>query len=485
VRKYKFLTIDLIWVALSPFAALFLRDNFDPAAYKFLLLIPYALICLLAAGITFGVAGLHQRLWRYAGLTDVVRIMVAVTAAILLALFVSFALNRLEGVARSLPVIQWLLLVAAMVGARISVRILRERARQKHHTPVTTKEQAQRVLVVGLNHITVLYLRSIEEFAHKNVEVVGILAEGRELKGRILELQKVLGPPEHLLRVLGELEVHGIIVDRIAVTEPLGQLSEHAREALLIVERSGNTRVDWLIERLGFDRASEIQAPAQVRPLVERPNQFSLGRYAYVKRAFDIVGAILLICALAPFGALIALVVALDLGLPVLFWQHRPGRHGLRFKLYKFRTMRGPHDRYGNRIPDDQRHSSIGRLLRWTRLDELPQLFNIMVGEMSFVGPRPLLEREQPFGRELRLVVRPGLTGLAQVNGRRDMPIDDKDALDIWYIANASFWLDLRILFLTLMVVTTGEKMNHDVLSSARAGIEALTTKRTEGSLAD
>jgi lipopolysaccharide/colanic/teichoic acid biosynthesis glycosyltransferase len=486
-----FLAIDLFWVALSPFAALFVRDNFDMATYKLPALLPYVLICISTAGITFVVAHLHQRLWRYTGLFDVLRIMAAVTAAILLALFAGFAVNRLEGIARSLPVIQWLLLVGAMIGTRIAVRLLREHGRQAQRALTATKGSAQRVLVVGLNHLTVLYLRSAAEFAPKNVEVVGILSEGRELSGRSLQLHKVLGTPEQLLTVLTELEVHGVVVDRIAVMQPFNQLSEPAREALLTVERSSNVRVDWLLERLGLAEADEIlatdqadldQAPAG--PLARETMHLSLGHYGYVKRALDIFGAVSLIVALAPVAALVALLVAIELGLPVLFWQQRPGRHGRPFKLYKFRTMRGPHDRYGNRIFDDQRLSSGGRLLRWTRLDELPQLYNILVGEMSFVGPRPLLRHEQPHGQDCRLVVRPGLTGLAQVNGRREMAVENKNLLDLWYIANASLWLDLKIIFLTLLVVTTGEKMNREVLGEAREGLEILQKKRMASGLA-
>jgi lipopolysaccharide/colanic/teichoic acid biosynthesis glycosyltransferase len=486
-----FLAVDLFWVALSPLAALFVRDNFYLAPDKLPALLSYTLICISAAGITFVIARVHRRLWRYTGLFDVLKIMGAVTATILLALFAGFALNRLEGIARSLPVIQWLLLVGAMVGTRIAVRLLRERGRQGQSALTEKKGSTQRVLVVGLNHLTILYLRSAAEFAPKGVEIVGILCEGRELSGRILQMHKVLGTPEHLLRVLAELEVHGVIVDRIAVMQPFEQLSEPVREALLTVERSSNVRVDWLLERLGLDRADQMlevdqaaSAPTPASSFAQETMNPSFGRYGYVKRALDVFGASFFIVALAPVYALVALVVAVELGLPVLFWQQRPGRHGRPFKLYKFRTMRGAHDRDGNRILDDQRLSICGGPLRWTRLDELPQLYNILVGEMSFVGPRPLLRHEQPYGLDSRLVVRPGLTGLAQVNGRRDMAVEDKNLLDIWYIENASVWLDLKIIFLTLVVVATGEKVNPDMLHTAREGLEILRKNRMASGLA-
>ena len=141
---------------------------------------------------------------------------------------------------------------------------------------------------------------------------------------------------------------------------------------------------------------------------------------------------------MAPLFAAITLFIAIDLGLPVVFWQSRPGRYGRPFKLYKFRTMRAPHDEQGNRIPDERRVSKLGALLRLTRLDELPQLYNILVGEMSFVGPRPLLISHHEPGTHDRLLVRPGLTGWAQVNGGRKLSTEDKATLDLWYVAHLS-----------------------------------------------
>ena len=171
---------------------------------------------------------------------------------------------------------------------------------------------------------------------------------------------------------------------------------------------------------------------------------------------------------MAPLFAVIALLIAIDLGLPVVFWQSRPGRYGRPFKLYKFRTMRGPHDEQGNRIPDQHRVSKLGALLRLTRLDELPQLYNILVGEMSFVGPRPLLITDHEPGTHDRLLVRPGLTGWAQVNGGRKLAPEDKAALDIWYVAHLSLILDFRIVLRTLLLLYSGEQINQEAVLAAR-----------------
>src|SRR5262249_44688585 len=160
--------------------------------------------------------------------------------------------------------------------------------------------------------------------------------------------------------------------------------------------------------------------------------------YWRIKRMMDFAGAACLLVVGLPLAVLVAMLVAIDVGLPATFWQERPGFGGSPFKLYKFRTMSAAHDTEGRRVPDQERLSMIGRFLRRARLDELPQLYNILVGEMSFVGPRPLLPVDQHPAHAARLLVRPGLTGWAQVIGGREISAEDKTALDVWYVHNAS-----------------------------------------------
>jgi lipopolysaccharide/colanic/teichoic acid biosynthesis glycosyltransferase len=167
---------------------------------------------------------------------------------------------------------------------------------------------------------------------------------------------------------------------------------------------------------------------------------------------------------LLPFILLIALFVRLFLGSPVLFRHPRPGFRGLPFTLYKFRTMRDALGPDGQPLPDAQRLTAFGRLLRATSLDELPELWNVLRGEMSLVGPRPLLmkylDRYTPeqFRRHLTL---PGMTGWAQINGRNNVSWEDKFALDVWYVDHRSFWLDLKILLLTPLKVLRREGINQ------------------------
>lgn len=187
-------------------------------------------------------------------------------------------------------------------------------------------------------------------------------------------------------------------------------------------------------------------------------------------RALDILFSALGAILLAPLLIIILLVVRACLGSPVLFVQARAGREGRAFQLVKLRTMRADTDSLGRLLPDSERTPPIGRFLRRTRLDELPELVNILRGEMAFVGPRPLLpETIHALGNdgELRGSVRPGLTGWAQVNGNVLLTLQEKVALDLWYISRRSLRLDLEILLRTVGVVLFGERIRNDRLEDA------------------
>lgn len=185
------------------------------------------------------------------------------------------------------------------------------------------------------------------------------------------------------------------------------------------------------------------------------PLNFSLYRRGG-KRAFDIAGASLLLFTLAPLLCLCGALVAIKLGRPITFCQHRLGKDGRIFLMHKFRSMSEPGHKNKAQEPDRERTSSFGRLLRSTSLDELPQLFDILRGEMSLVGPRPLLTsyRNRYTKREWsRHYVRPGITGWCQVNGRNALDWDTKLELDAVYVEKYSFWFDLKILFMTIAKV--------------------------------
>lgn len=179
-----------------------------------------------------------------------------------------------------------------------------------------------------------------------------------------------------------------------------------------------------------------------------------------IKRLFDISVALTALVLLAPLLVLLAALIRLKLGSPVLFRQVRPGLYGAPFQMIKFRTMRDAVDQAGKPLPDAERLSRFGLLLRSTSLDELPELWNVLRGDMSLVGPRPLLMEYLPLyspEQRRRHEVRPGITGWAQVNGRNAISWEEKFRLDVWYVDNRSFFLDLRILALTIRKVFVRE----------------------------
>jgi lipopolysaccharide/colanic/teichoic acid biosynthesis glycosyltransferase len=175
-----------------------------------------------------------------------------------------------------------------------------------------------------------------------------------------------------------------------------------------------------------------------------------------IKRLFDFLSALASLLVLLPVIVVVAILIHHKLGSPVLFRQNRPGLHGKPFKMIKFRTMLDVLDAQGSPLPDSERMTPFGQFLRSSSLDELPGLWNVLTGDMSLVGPRPLLMEYLPlYSKEQyrRHDVRPGVTGWAQVNGRNAISWEEKFKLDVWYVDNRSLWLDLKILLLTVKKV--------------------------------
>lgn len=199
--------------------------------------------------------------------------------------------------------------------------------------------------------------------------------------------------------------------------------------------------------------------------MVDHPTSARRGLQLVTKAVVDRVAAATGLIALSPVIALGAGAVWLSLGRPVFFRQERPGRLGRPFRIVKFRTMRHAVDADGRPLPDEERLTAIGRLLRATSIDELPQLWNVLAGDLSLVGPRPLLmrylDRYTPT-QARRHEVKPGITGWAQVNGRNALSWEQRFELDVWYVDNWSLWLDVRILALTVLKVFKRDGISRD-----------------------
>jgi lipopolysaccharide/colanic/teichoic acid biosynthesis glycosyltransferase len=472
-----------------------LRGTFESISTSLEILMPYTFVSLGCAFVVFLLAGLDRTPWRYSSVADHLQVIVLTVLAILLALVLTFALNRLEPVARSLPVAQAALIITFLVSARSVARLWHARQIHSNGNGRINEQRRETILVVGVNTMTELFLLSVQEFASQRIQVVGVLAEEPSMRGRAIQQKPVLGTVEELQNILQSLEVHGVVVEKIIVAMAADRLRPATLETLLEIETSSSIVVQFLSERLGFDDVNEPAVLAGQKRDSSMPEPRTAAQHGIVaaahhpssngsyfrlgKRIVDVFGAAVLTVTMSPVLLLVAFVVALDVGFPVIFWQQRPGLYGRPFKLYKFRTMRASHN-HKRRIPDDQRSSAIGQFLRRCRLDELPQLYNVLVGDMSLVGPRPLLPCDQATDYAARLSVRPGITGWAQINGGRIISPSDKCMLDIWYAQNVSFTLDLKIVLSTLKMILIGDRINTEAVNQARSSLGPRMPLRTK-----
>ncbi|MFL6797982.1 MAG: sugar transferase [Xanthobacteraceae bacterium] len=315
---------------------------------------------------------------------------------------------------------------------------------------------SEHIVLIGAGELTALYLKLLEAYLPGQHRAIGILDERAEFIGRKVRGVPVVGTPEDLEALISEYAIHGVRADRVLVGGDPDLLSANSLKELDRVCAHWNLNLDFIPRLMGlWDQrmAQPLGELSAVPDELPRP-----GRYIGWKVVFDFYAALVLLIVLSPLLLLAAGLVFVDVGAPVLFWQQRMGLGGRSFLLYKFRTLRPPFDWKGRRIPDEQRLSTLGRFLRKTRLDELPQLLNVLIGEMGLIGPRPLLPEDQPPNAAVRLTVRPGITGWAQVNGGKLLTAEEKHHLDEWYIRNASIRLDLKILLATAMVALVGER---------------------------
>ena len=183
-----------------------------------------------------------------------------------------------------------------------------------------------------------------------------------------------------------------------------------------------------------------------------------------VKRCFDLSFSLIGLLLIVPILLTLSILIKKYMGSPIIFKQFRPGINGIPFNFYKFRTMKNRRHKNGKSLSDEDRLTTLGKFLRKMSLDELPSLWNVLKGDMSLVGPRPLLMEYLPLYSEKQMIrhkIKPGITGWAQINGRNTISWEEKFELDIWYVQNQSFWLDLKIIFMTIWKVLKQEGVSH------------------------
>lgn len=446
--KVRFSPIDIFFSVVSPLLALYIRDAYllSPKGANAVAL--YCGISLIFALIAFATFRVSDGISNYFSVHHVLAVLKAVLVSELLTCVVVFTFTRLDGIPRSTPLIHALILAAGMISARALFSASHfDRRNKASNKPVAVEN----ILMIGMTRLSSVYMELLTTCFSNRYRIIGMLDEDSAMIGRAIGKTSVIGLPHQLEPIVDEFTVHGIRTHRIIVGGDGSFLPTEAIETIRQICTQRAISLDFIPDLIGLTplQSDEIET----EPVAPAPN-ITRSSYFKYKRFFDFFAAAVIIVALLPLWLTTALLVFIDVGMPVLFWQQRIGLHGRPFLLYKFRTMRPPFDWRGLPIAEDRRTSWIGYLLRETRLDELPQLLNVLVGNMELIGPRPLLPRDQPANPTTRLMVRPGITGWAQINGGTLLNPEEKDKLDEWYILNASLWLDFRIVAMTFRVMS-------------------------------
>jgi len=458
---------DLAAAAGSPLVAFALRD---PSLFDWENAETLVAYDVAGAGATLAFLSL-SRLGRglpgYFAREELVSIVKVSAASVALTVTALFATTRMVGVPRTLPLIHLTILFAALAAARWA-RDWRHEAADPRALP--RRQPAQRnILVIGANKWTWLYAHIVDSMARGGQKIVAVLDADPVLRGRTIHGLPIVGRVDEIDAIMEEYAVHGVSIQRVVVAGRRAEVDDEVWGLLSAVCEKRGAECDAVVDCLGpFYEVAEIDDQSRAPPPVTQ-GRLGDARNRRLKRIFDVGFACLALVLLAPLFSLVYLAVLLTVGMPAIFWQQRVGCNGEPLFVYKFRTLRAPFRKDGVQLAEEQRLTRVGRLLRATRLDELPQIVNVLRGDMSIVGPRPLLKSDQPEHGDLRLSVAPGLTGWAQIHGGRLIAPSEKNALDEWYVRNWSIWLDLRIIAQTIATVLQGDRRDERVHSDREA----------------
>ncbi len=464
---------DTIVMMIAFPLAVLVRNDFQLEAWQIEPL-PYGtIIIFFASALVFSSLGLHRRIWSHISGNDLKEIAKAVTIVVMIFVAVMFLFGRMDGVPRGALPILWCLAFAGLCGSR-ALYSSSKRVGLQDQLPKGHDSDVVRILFVGDRSAAELVLSLLARENAARSEVVGLVA-GRYLTGRTLDGIPLMGGVEEIKFILAGLESRGLKPDRIIITSPHDELGLEQVDKLRQEAALANISVDDLPDLIRLTSESKItRKEPQSRTVADVPStKQKVPSYHVVRRLGDVLCSGITLAFLSPLMAILIIAVRVMAGPPVWFDQRRQGRNMKDFMLHKFRTMLDPITPDGRPLSDDERVTAIGKFLRHTRLDELPQLWNVFVGHMAIIGPRPLLPRDLPDVDEAmmseRFAVRPGITGWAQVNGGKKLTPEQKFALDLYYIRNASLLLDLKIILMTIRMMIFGEEINPVEIRRAQA----------------
>jgi lipopolysaccharide/colanic/teichoic acid biosynthesis glycosyltransferase len=455
---------DVAWAAVSPVLACIVRNG---GVDRVDAMLTYCSAAFIASVLTFQFFKISQPMSRFFSAPDAVEVAKACLISVAVAGAFLFTFTRMDETPRAVPLLHFFVLATGLVAGRSISRIRhRQREARKQERILETVEN---IVVVGVSRLAWFYSKLVEEFAYGESRIIALLDERSRLQHRSLNGYLIAGSPSHASNIFDEYAAHGVEIHKIVVAILPETLSSAAWGEIKRISKRRQIALEILPERLLLSPSSKTLARIHSGGFRYDRSSTS-GRWVWkLKRMVDILLAAAVLFVASPLTIIVALLVLLDVGYPLVFWQQRLGRFGRPLHIYKFRTMQAPFDRKGHPVPDSERLSPVGQFLRATRLDEIPQLWNILTGEMSVVGPRPLLPVDQPNTCSTRLDVRPGLTGLAQINGGKLLSIEEKDAFDEHYVRHASIFLDFSILARTLWVMLRGDRRNEAMIGAALA----------------
>jgi lipopolysaccharide/colanic/teichoic acid biosynthesis glycosyltransferase len=441
-----------------------LRTEFVLSDAHWLALVVGAPVVAVVSLFAYHAVGLFRGTWSQTADADLIVVIKGASLVSLLLIAGLVFSDILEQIPRSVPLIHWFITVVALYGSRLLWAKFRAAAESGHKGVA---------LLVGCDQSALRFLTSVQTLASAKLKIFGLLetSVGSSRVGRTIRGTPVIGRVDRVEECLAQLGVHGVFPERFVVMDSFRQNAPGRFASLEAAAKSADIALDVINDSIWLDDGIEdlpTEPSAEAKPLL------SARRYLRFRRPIEWLVAMTMVTLLSPIFVLLSFLCWCDVGRPIFFWQMRPGRYMKPIRLVKFRTMRDGFDADGKPLSDEERTSAIGRLIRRSKLDELPQLFAIIKGDMSFIGPRPLLPRDQAEDARLRAIVRPGVTGWAQVNGGHPLEIEEKFALDIWYIQNASLWLDIKVLLLTVRTVLFGDRVDRAAIETAMATRELL-----------
>lgn len=481
--------LDVLWGGVSPAAAFLLRDGMIKSPNGVTV---YCGVALLVSVLVFQWFRTSSPISRFYSIRDGFELLKACALIVTLSAVATFVLARLDEAPRSIPILQFMLLASGLLGVRILLRLWNARWDSRIPDAATKVEH---VLLLQASRLAWFFTKMVEELAPGRYQIVAILDEEPKLKHRSLNGYPIIGTPHELEKVIADYAMHGVRVDKVVLAAQADELKPGTWDEVRRVCQAHKIGFEALPERLMSkdavpSEAAAVALPQSVAIAAINDVDLRLDRpFWKVKRLADFVIAVVVAILIFPFALALCALVSLDVGIPVVFWQRRVGRNGTPIHLYKFRTLQTLFDRQTKERREVQQSSPIGRFLQKTRLDEVPQLWNIFSGDMALVGPRPLLPVDQPENFSVRLLVRPGLTGWAQVCGGKLITVDEKNALDEWYIRHASFRLDAIIVWRTIwMLLVTGDRRDEPAIAAALQQLmrnEPVDLSRSTGEEAD